>query len=74
VTARIVVLGGSGFFGRYLAEDLLARTDADIVVASRHATRREGRVQRSVCDVFDRESLRRALEGAPWSCTAPAPL
>ncbi len=66
MTARVVVLGGNGFFGRHLVDDLLAGTDADIVIASRHATRSDGgdRIQAIEGDIFDRSALRRAFEGA----------
>ena len=62
----VVVLGGTGFFGRYLVEDLLARTAAHIVVASRRpeVVADPSRVKARVCDVSDASSTRKAIAGA----------
>jgi short subunit dehydrogenase-like uncharacterized protein len=65
-SATVVLLGGTGFFGNYLVDDLLERTSARVVVASRH--RRGGgqapKVEHRACDVFDESSIRKAIGGA----------
>jgi NAD(P)-dependent dehydrogenase (short-subunit alcohol dehydrogenase family) len=64
---RILVVGGNGFFGRYLVDDLLRHTDARIVVvgrrtpAGRHG---DGRVDFVSVDLHDRPRLRRIVDGA----------
>jgi hypothetical protein len=62
---RIVVFGGTGFFGRYLVEDLLEHTDATITVASRHTRdwiEQERRVDFAPCDVYAYEAVRTLVE------------
>lgn len=61
-TQRILVVGGSGFYGRYVVRDLLATTKADIVVAGRRpATSFEGgRTSVRVADLRRVELLRDA--------------
>ncbi len=67
----VVVLGGSGFFGRHLAQELLAR-GARLRVASRNPERafalrplgNLGQVQFARCDVTRPESLAAVLAGA----------
>jgi NADH dehydrogenase len=67
----VVLLGGSGFFGAHLAQELLGR-GARLRIASRHPERafhlkplgNLGQVQFSRCDVADSASLGRALAGA----------
>jgi hypothetical protein len=63
MTARVVVLGGTGFFGRYLVDDLRTRTNADVVVAARHVVNDPDAGQ-VACDVFDRRSLLQVCDGA----------
>lgn len=60
--AKVLVLGGGGFYGRYLVNDILTHTDADILVASRHPPQEMAlnpRVETAVCDVND---LARVIE------------
>ncbi len=67
----IVLLGGSGFFGGHLAQELLAR-GARLRIASRHPERafhlkplgNLGQVQFSRCNVTDSTSLAQNLAGA----------
>jgi NADH dehydrogenase len=67
----VTVLGGSGFFGKHLAQELLVR-GARIRIASRHPERAFsvkplgtlGNVQFVRCDVTKPASLTRALAGA----------
>lgn len=60
----IVVVGGSGFYGRYLVEDLLHRTDAPIVVVARRPGRSSGRVQTVAADHHDVATLTRLVADA----------
>lgn len=60
----VLVLGGSGFYGRYLVNDLLRHTTAEIVVASRAPSQDpswRGRVQTAVCNLHDRRRLEELL-------------
>ena len=67
----VVMLGGSGFFGRHVAQELLAR-GARLQIASRHPERAYalkplaalGQVQFLRCDVTNAASLAGALAGA----------
>jgi uncharacterized protein YbjT (DUF2867 family) len=67
----IVLLGGSGFFGRHLAQELLAR-GARLRIASRHPEHafalkplgNLGQVQFARCDVTEANSLAAVLAGA----------
>ena len=67
----VVLLGGSGFFGSHLAQELLSR-GARLRIASRHPKRAYrlkplgdlGQVQFASCNVTDAAQLRRTLAGA----------
>lgn len=67
----VTVLGGSGFFGKHLAQELLSR-GARLRIASRHPERgfrlkplaNLGQVQFVRCDVTKPASIRAALAGA----------
>ena len=66
---RIVVYGGSGFFGRLLVKDLLEHSGADIVIASRNPRPvgfhpYDSRVKFMVSDINDYESVVAAVDGA----------
>ena len=58
---KILVIGGNGFYGRYLVHDLIRHTNADIVVASRNPSNTEwvtlNRVQVKKCDMTDVKTL-----------------
>lgn len=66
----VVLLGGSGFVGAHLAQELLAR-GARLRIASRHPERAYrlrplgnlGQVQFARCDVTDADSLARVVSG-----------
>lgn len=68
---NVTVLGGSGFFGRHLAQELLAR-GARLKIASRRPERafslkplaNLGQVQLVRCDVTKPDSVARAVAGA----------
>jgi NADH dehydrogenase len=67
----VVLVGGSGFVGRHLAQDLLAR-GARLRIAVRHPEKAAamkplanlGQLQAVACDVTKPESLRHAVAGA----------
>jgi Saccharopine dehydrogenase NADP binding domain len=73
---RIVVVGGNGFFGRYLVDDLLRHTDAQIVAVGRRSpSGRHGdrRVDYESADLRDGPRLRRIVTGAAlvFHCAGP---
>ncbi len=59
---RVVVLGGSGFFGEHLVADLMRRSDAHVVSASRRPS--EVGHEQVICDVTDPASVTEALHAA----------
>jgi NAD(P)-dependent dehydrogenase (short-subunit alcohol dehydrogenase family) len=64
---RIAVVGGGGFYGRYLVADLLRFTDAQVLVVSRRAPQRlrpTDRVVPVACDLRDPRALREAIRGS----------
>jgi hypothetical protein len=72
----IAVIGGSGFYGRYLVDDLLAHTGARVVVVNRSGRRRPGwgdRVSVRAANMFDHAALRRALDGVDIVAHAAGP-
>lgn len=60
MTKRVLVIGGAGFYGRYLVADLLQHTRDNIVVAGRRppATWNNERVTTAVCDLNDLNALK----------------
>jgi len=67
--AKVVVYGGSGFFGRCVVQDLLKHSDAQVVVASRspnanHFVGFGNRVRCYISDATDRESVLGLLDDA----------
>jgi Saccharopine dehydrogenase NADP binding domain len=78
---RVVVVGGTGFYGRYLVEDLLRHTDASVLVVARHPARGEiirwafgaGRVSVAAADLHDVATLARLVAGsaAVVHCAGP---
>ena len=66
---RIVVYGGSGFFGRLVVQELLRHTPADVLIASRRPKyidyrSQQVRVKFVECDLGDYESVSRTIDGA----------
>src|SRR2546430_2003707 len=61
---NVLVVGGGGFYGRYVVADLLQHTNAKIVVASRRPRpipSPDGRVVTVTCDINDLASLKRVV-------------
>lgn len=67
----VVLIGGSGFLGRHVAQELLER-GARLRIADRHPERaiglrplaNLGQIQLARCNVKDRRSIERAMQGA----------
>ena len=60
----VLVIGGGGFYGRYLVADLLQHTNAQIIVASRKPSAipsPDGRIVTVACDLSDLSSLKRVV-------------
>ncbi|HVX84314.1 MAG TPA: saccharopine dehydrogenase NADP-binding domain-containing protein [Phycisphaerae bacterium] len=60
IEGRVLVVGGSGFYGTYLVKDLLEHTRASITVVSRRPKAvcpETGRVKLAVCDLKDLSRL-----------------
>ena len=64
-TKRVLVFGGTGFFGRRLVDRLLAR-DISVVIATRHSSSdtKDGEPRLLQVDIRDKNELTQALEGA----------
>lgn len=75
--ASVVVVGGHGFFGRLVVDDLLASTSAHVVVAGRapllHTGWEPARVTLMTLDQHARDSVRRALESSAAVVHAAGP-
>lgn len=69
---RVLVVGGTGFFGRLLIDDLLGQADCDPIVASRRPLN-SGRFKTVVADLHDPGSLSRALDGVTVAICAAGP-
>ena len=75
-TPRVVVVGGTGFYGRHLVRDVLDHTDADVTVVSRRPPARgfgDLRVSHVAADVADVAALVRVVTGAAVvaNCAGP---
>src|SRR5215510_9707379 len=69
---KILVIGGRGYFGRLLIDDLLRNTNSELVVASRQAFR-SSRFETVVADLRDPNSLEQALAGVQIAICAAGP-
>lgn len=74
---RVVVFGGSGFFGKLIVEDLLENTDAQIIVASRTARKVDFGKPESIhvfeTDINDAEWVKATIRGADVVICATGP-
>jgi hypothetical protein len=75
---RVIVYGGSGFFGRIVVDELLRRTTARIEIASRNSHKVkypgfESRVRFIESDLKDQGSVQRAVAGAELVIVAAGP-
>ena len=73
---HILVFGGTGFFGRYLVEDVLDHTSASVTVASRRPRswmRGAPGIDFAECDVADLDTVRRlaAAHDVVVHCAGP---
>lgn len=63
---KVLVIGGNGFYGRYLVNDLIRHTNAEILIASRNPLDAEwvgsNRVQVAKCDMTDIKTLEQLTE------------
>jgi saccharopine dehydrogenase-like NADP-dependent oxidoreductase len=66
------VVGGRGYFGSLLIDDLLRHTDCELIVASRHPFHSE-RFETVVADIWNPRSLERALERTSVAICAAGP-
>ena len=62
---KVLVIGGAGYFGRLLADDLRRYTRCEPVIASRHSSVK--------ADLSDRSSLEAALSGVKIAVCAAGP-
>jgi hypothetical protein len=69
---KVLVIGGTGFFGRLLVDDLLRCNDCELIVASRHPFN-TSRFRTIVADLSDPHSLERALGGVAIAVCAAGP-
>jgi len=69
---KILVFGGTGYFGRLLIQDLLRYSDCNVVAASRHQQHSD-LCQTIVADLGDPQSLARTLAGVDIAICAAGP-
>lgn len=66
-TTRILVIGGGGFYGRYLVNDLFGHTNANITIVGRKPLRieptRADRIEFVRCDISDLNALTNLVKG-----------
>src|SRR5205809_3529288 len=69
---KVLIIGGRGYFGRLLIDDLTRHTDCELTVASRQAFRSD-RFDTVVADLWNPASLERALSGVNIAICAAGP-
>jgi hypothetical protein len=72
VRQKVLVVGGLGYFGRLLIQDLLQFADCDLIVASRRSFHSD-RFDTVVADLRNPDSLERALSGVSIAICAAGP-
>lgn len=62
---KIAVIGASGFIGRHLVENLIDKTDHQIIAIARHTEdlKDNPKLVKTDCDVFNKEEISKALDG-----------
>jgi saccharopine dehydrogenase-like NADP-dependent oxidoreductase len=70
--SKVLVIGGRGYFGQLLIDDLLRNTNSELVVASRQALHSD-RFETVVADLWNPDSLERALIGVAIAICAAGP-
>src|SRR5262245_36216799 len=70
---KVLVIGGRGHFGRLLIDDLLRNTNSELVVASRRQAFLSNRFETVVADLWDPNSLERALADVEIAICAAGP-
>jgi hypothetical protein len=70
--SKVLIIGGRGYFGRLLIDDLLRNTNSELIVASRQAFR-SPLFETVVADLWDPDSLERALTGVNIAICAAGP-
>jgi hypothetical protein len=69
---RVLVIGGSGFFGRLLIDDLLQRSNCELILGSRRRAHSD-RFKTVLANLMDRSTIVRALEGIDVVICAAGP-
>jgi hypothetical protein len=72
IRQKVLIVGGTGYFGRLLIDDLVRQADCDLVVASRRALRSD-RFKTVIADLRDPDSLERALSEVNIAICAAGP-
>jgi len=70
--SKVLIIGGKGYFGQLLIDDLLRNTNSELVVASRRAFHSD-LFETVVADLWDPDSLERALTGVEVAICAAGP-
>ena len=73
---KVMVIGGGGFYGRYLVADLIEFSEAEILVVSRNPPAdlaRHPRIQTVACDLHDHDRLSQLMRtcGLVIHCAGP---
>jgi Saccharopine dehydrogenase NADP binding domain len=71
-SGKVLVVGGRGYFGRLLIDDLLLHTDCDLTVASRSKFHSD-RFKTVIADLRDAASLERVLDDVGIAVCAAGP-
>jgi len=69
---NVLVIGGTGYFGRLLVDDLVRNVSCNVIAASRRPLRSD-RFRTIIADLHDHASLERALDGVAIAICAAGP-